>query len=201
MDLLLVRHAEPVRVVDADGKADPHLHQRGIAQAERLAAWLSEEKLHAVWSSPLRRAIETAEPVARIHNLPITIDEELAEFDRNDSSYIPIEEMKAAKDPRLQAMAEGRYEEFGMDYEAFKAGTIKAMENIIAANAGRKVAVICHGGVINLYFSHVIGMERRVFFEPAYTSINRVLAARSGERSLMSLNEVAHLRNTGLLLA
>jgi probable phosphoglycerate mutase len=201
MDLLLVRHAEPMRVVDAVGKADPHLHERGIAQAERLAAWLGEESLDGVWSSPLRRAIDTADPVARVHNLPITIDADLAEFDRNDNSYIPIEEMKATRDPRLQAIAEGRYEEFGMDYEAFSAGAINAMEDIIAANSGRKVAVICHGGVINLYLAHVIGMERRVFFEPAYTSISRVLAARSGQRSLQSLNEVAHLRNTGLLLA
>jgi probable phosphoglycerate mutase len=190
-----------MRVVDADGKADPHLHERGIAQAERLAAWLGEESLDGVWSSPLRRAVDTADPVARVHNLPITIDADLAEFDRNDNSYIPIEEMKATRDPRLQAIAEGRYEEFGMDYEAFSAGAINAMEDIIAANSGRKVAVICHGGVINLYLAHVIGMERRVFFEPAYTSISRVLAARSGQRSLQSLNEVAHLRNTGLLLA
>jgi 2,3-bisphosphoglycerate-dependent phosphoglycerate mutase len=61
--------------------------------------------------------------------------------------------------------------------------------------------VVCHGGVINFYMAHVIRVDRRVFFEPAYTSINRVLAARSGERSVQSLNEVAHLRNTGLLLA
>ena len=173
-----------------------------MAQAQRLAAWLAEEKLHGVWSSPLCRAKETAEAVALLHNLPVTIDEELAEFDRDASTYIPIEEMKANKDPRLQAMAEGRYEEFGMgDFDAFKAGIIQTMENIIEANPGRKVAVICHGGVINLYTAHIIGLDRRVFFEPAYTSINRVLAARSGERSVQSLNEVAHLRNTGLLLA
>ena len=77
----------------------------------------------------------------------------------------------------------------------------KAIENIIDANSGRKVAVVCHGGVINFYMAHVIRVDRRVFFEPAYTSINRILAARSGERSVQSLNEVAHLRNTGLLLA
>ena len=46
MELLLIRHAEPLRVVDAEGPADPRLHERGVAQAQRLAAWLAEEELH-----------------------------------------------------------------------------------------------------------------------------------------------------------
>ena len=51
MDLLLIRHAEPVKVVDADGPADPTLHERGIAQAGRLAAYLAEEPLEGLFSS------------------------------------------------------------------------------------------------------------------------------------------------------
>jgi probable phosphoglycerate mutase len=201
MELLLIRHAEPVRIVDADGPADPHLHQRGLAQAERLAVWLAEEELHALWSSPLQRARETAAPIAAAHNLAVTVDEELAEFDREANSYIPIEELKATGDPRYRIMAEGRIEEMGAtDPEAFTAGVVLAMERVIEANAGRTAAVVCHGGVINLYLGHVLGIERRMFFEPAYTSISRVVASRSGVRSVRSLNEVAHLRNTGLLL-
>ena len=38
-------------------------------------------------------------------------------------------------------------------------------------------------------------MTPRMFFEPRYTSINRFLAARSGERNLVSLNEAAHLED------
>src|ERR1700694_1980917 len=101
MELLRVRHAEPIRIEDGDGPADPRLHERGLAQARRLAAWLADEKLLGVWSSPLRRARAAAEVAAQAHNLPVTIDDELAEFDRNSSFYIPVEEMKANKDPRL----------------------------------------------------------------------------------------------------
>jgi 2,3-bisphosphoglycerate-dependent phosphoglycerate mutase len=200
VELLLVRHAEPVRVEQAEGPADPHLHERGLAQARRLAAWLADEELDGIWTSPLRRARETAEAVARVHGLPVTIDEELAEFDRHASFYIPVEEMIANGDPRLRAIAEGRYEEFGTgDFEAFRTGVIGAMERIIAAGSGGRIAVVCHGGVINLYVAHVLGLDRRVFFGPDYTSISRVLAARTGERSVLSLNEAAHLRNTDLL--
>jgi 2,3-bisphosphoglycerate-dependent phosphoglycerate mutase len=200
MEILLVRHAEPVRVERAEGPADPHLHERGVAQARRLAAWLADEELHGVWTSPLRRARETADAVALLHDLPVTIDEELAEFDRDASFYIPVEEMKANGDPRLQAMAEGRFDAFGTaDFEAFRTGVIQAIERIITASSGAKVAVVCHGGVINLYVAHVLRLDRRLFFGPDYTSISRVLAARTGERSVLSLNEAAHLRNTDLL--
>ncbi len=202
MELLLIRHAEPLRVVDADGPADPRLHERGVAQAQRLAAWLAEEELHGIWSSPMHRALDTAAAVARVHNLAVTVDEELAEFDRYANSYIPIEELKATGDPRYQVLVEGRIDELGVtDPEAFRAAVILAVERAIDANAGKTVAVVCHGGVINLYIGHILGIDRMMFFEPAYTSVSRVVASRSGVRSVRSLNEVAHLRHTGLLLS
>jgi hypothetical protein len=58
---------------------------------------------------------------------------------------------------------------------------------------------VCHGGVINAYLAHVLGLgARRGFFYPNYTSVHRVAAARSGERSIVTVNETPHLRGTGL---
>ena len=201
MELLLIRHAEPIKVVDAEGPADPILHERGRMQAERLAEYLSEERLEGLFSSPMRRAQETAEPVAVVHNLPVVIDEELAEFDREATSYVPVEELKATKDERWLAMVEGRFDDYDTDPEEFKAGVVGAVERIIDANPGRAVAVVCHGGVINAYLAHILGIDKMMWFEPAYTSINRVIASRSGVRSVSAVNETAHLRGTGLLLS
>jgi 2,3-bisphosphoglycerate-dependent phosphoglycerate mutase len=55
------------------------------------------------------------------------------------------------------------------------------------------VAAVCHGGVINVYLAALLGLERHLWFEPGYTSISRVAAARTGERSVVTLNETAHL--------
>src|SRR5436305_14730984 len=110
MELLLIRHAEPEKVVDAEGPADPVLDERGRMQAERLAEYLAEERLEGLFSSPMNRAQETAAPVAVVHNLPIVVDEELAEFDREATSYIPVEELRATKDERWLAMVEGRFD-------------------------------------------------------------------------------------------
>ena len=201
MDLLLIRHAEPVRVVDADGPADPPLRDRGLLQSERLAEWLSTETLDAVVSSPMRRARETAAPVAAGHGLQVTIDEELAEFDREATSYIPYEELKSSRDERFVAMVEGRLEEFSVDPVAFQAGVVAAIERVIEANPSRRVAIVCHGGVINAYTAHVAGIDRLMWFEIDYTSISRVQASSSAgrHRSILTLNETPHLRGTGLL--
>jgi probable phosphoglycerate mutase len=200
MELLLIRHAEPVRIEDAEGPADPTLHERGLTQAQRLAEYLADETLQGLFSSPMRRAQETAAPVAASHNLPVVLDDELAEFDREATSYIPVEELRATKDERWLAMVEGRLDDFDRDPVEFQQGVVAAVERVIDANAGRKVAIVCHGGVINAYVGHILGIDKLMWFEPAYTSIHRVAASRSGVRSVASLNETAHLRGTGLLL-
>lgn len=84
MDLLLIRHAEPVRIAPGEGgggPVDPALTVRGRQQADRLAAWLAGEHLDAVIASPLRRAVETAAPVADQHRLEVEVGTELMEYD------------------------------------------------------------------------------------------------------------------------
>lgn len=189
MELLLIRHALPVRVDegDVDGPADPELSEVGRLQAHALAEWLAGEQIDAVWSSPMRRARETAVPLsARLH-LDVVVDEGLAEYDRHSASYIPIEELKAANDPRWNQLPE-RPEEFAAE-------VVDAVERIVAAHPGQRVAVVCHGGVVNAYAGHVLGVTDPLFFLPHYTSISRVLASAAGVRSVGSLNEAGHIRH------
>lgn len=191
MELLLIRHALPVRIDEGAtaGPADPPLADLGRAQASALADWLAEESIDAVWSSPMRRARETAEPLAERLQLPVNVDDGLAEYDRDSPSYIPIEELKAANDPRWNQLPE-RPEEFAAE-------VIEAVEGIVVAHPGQRVAVVCHGGVVNAYAGHVLGIVDPLFFLPAYTSITRVLASSNGVRSIGSLNEASHLRHVG----
>ena len=201
MELLLIRHAEPVKIVDADGPADPPLAQRGTAQANLLAEWLSSEVIDGVWSSPMARARETAEPLGAALELDVVVDHELAEYDREATSYIPIEELKAAKDERWLAMVEGSFDaDIPIDPREFQAGVVQAIDHIVNGNPGGRVAVVCHGGVINAYIGHLLGVDRVLWFEPRYTSISRVMASRRGDRTVVSLNETAHLRHTDLLV-
>jgi 2,3-bisphosphoglycerate-dependent phosphoglycerate mutase len=189
MELLLIRHALPVRVDEGsvEGPADPALSDVGQAQAQALTDWLHREPVDALWSSPMRRARETATPLAARLRMEIVFDEGLSEFDRHAASYIPIEELKAAGDPRWNEVPE--------QPEHFREVVVETVERIVATHPGQRVAIVCHGGVINAYAGHVLGIDDPLFFLPTYTSISRVFAAGTGERSIASLNEAAHLRN------
>ena len=191
MDLLLIRHALPVRIEDGDGPADPELSDEGWRQAGALAAWLADEEIDVMVASPLRRAQETAQPLARLLELEVATVDGLAEFDRNAPWYIPIEELKAADDPRWHAMVAGDWD---LDPDEFQRSVVAAVDGIIAGHPGRTVAAVCHGGTINAFLSAILGLEKLMFFVPDYTSVSRVRASRSGPRSLVSLNETGHLR-------
>ncbi|MGB3733605.1 MAG: histidine phosphatase family protein [Ilumatobacter sp.] len=199
MELLLIRHGLPIRRELTEGIADPELAPDGLAQAALLGEYLASEHLDAVYASSLRRAQQTAEPVVVGRDLELRIEPDVAEFDKDSPEYVPVEELKANNDPRWQAMLDGTME--GMeDHEVFARRSIAGVDRIIDAHRGHRVAVVCHGGVINAYLSHILGLDpgQRGFFYPNYTSIHRVAAASSGERSVVTVNETTHLRGSGL---
>lgn len=194
MQLLLIRHALPLRVENPDGRpADPPLSDAGRAQAGRLAEWLAAERLDALYASPLRRAAETALPLSRRAGLPVRPEAGVAEYDAEAAAYVPLEELKAADPEAWRAAVQGGLWA-GIDIERFRETVVASLEGIAGRHPGARVAVVCHGGVINAFAAHVLGIDRPLFFEPAYTSVSRFLVARSGERSVVTLNEAAHLR-------
>src|SRR5690606_25022039 len=89
MELLLIRHARPVRAEKANGPADPVLSEIGRRQAASLADWLADEAIDAVYTSPLRRAVETALPVARSLGVTAVPEPALSEYDADAPAYIP----------------------------------------------------------------------------------------------------------------
>ncbi len=107
MQLLLVRHALPLRTEPGEG-SDPELAESGWEQARRLPAALARFPITRVVSSPQRRAMQTAEPVALALELGIDIDERLAEYDRGLSHYVPIEQVRAERPDEWARMAQGQ---------------------------------------------------------------------------------------------
>ncbi len=195
MELLLIRHGLPVRRELREGIADPELAPAGHEQARHLAEYLAAEAIDALYSSPQRRALQTAEPIALSKGLEITIVDDVAEWDRNSSEYVPIEELKADDDPRWHAMLRGEWNMDGGTPAEFRDQVVTAVESLITAHQGHRIIVCCHGGVINAYLAHVLGLPvTHGFFYPGYTSIHRVMAAATGLRSIVSMNEIAHLR-------
>ena len=190
MELILVRHGRPEQVANVAGGADPALTEVGHRQARAAAGWLGAETLDAIYVSPMVRARETAAPLERLVGMTAEVVDGVREYDADHHSYTPIEVLRQDKAAwRAFLDAEDRTERSEWVTEV-----ASTLEGLIERHRGDRIAVVCHGGVINAWATTTLGIGPRMFFNPDYTSINRFMAASSGERSIVSLNETAHLR-------
>jgi probable phosphoglycerate mutase len=195
VELILIRHALPLRLQVVDGPADPPLAELGQAQAEALAAIVHPDEYDALYVSPLQRARQTADPLAARTGLTPSVRHGLAEWDRHSTSYVPLEELRRESPEVIEAMAQGQWADLGIDMDAFVSRVNDTVDEITGAHPSERVAVVCHGGVINAYLSTVLGLATPLFFEPGYTSVSRVRVSRTGGRGVLSINETGHLRS------
>ncbi|MBT3427545.1 MAG: histidine phosphatase family protein [Gammaproteobacteria bacterium] len=193
MELILIRHGLPEKVVTTDGTpADPPLSAIGLKQAELVAEYLNDTRLDRLYSSPMRRAQETALPLAREQGLEIETEQGVAEYDRDAGSYIPVEQLKEENYEQWQNLMKG--EMGSVDFSVFYETVVSALTRLVDENRGKTIAVACHGGVVNVWAAHVLGLQPGMFFNPNYTSLSRFKAASTGEKSIVTLNEHFHLK-------
>lgn len=188
-EILLVRHALP----EPDGTLDPGLGDEGRSQAEALAAHLAGVPIDALYSSHLKRAVQTAEPLAAARGLDLRIDEGLREWISNATHYAGTENM--ADGARTRAFVEGRFEdEFLPPHNAdeLRATMAATVARIGLEHPGERVVAVSHGGASNTFLAHVLDSPRRFFFNPGYASISRVQVWPQGDGArfvLVSVNE------------
>ena len=95
-EIILVRHGETEWNVSETyrGRADVALDEVGVKQAELLGGYLGDWKLDAIYSSPLRRARDTANAIARHHNLSVQVASGLTDLDYGSWQGLPDAEVK-----------------------------------------------------------------------------------------------------------
>jgi broad specificity phosphatase PhoE len=192
MQLLLVRHALPLRSDHGEG-SDPDLSESGLAQIARLPEALARFPISRVVSSPQRRAIQTAEPVAAAHGLAVEIDDRLAEYDRDLPAYIPIEQIRDEFPEEWARMAQGQLPS-AVDADAFRARVRAAVDDLVAvADPDDTIAAFSHGGVINVVLHEILGTSRLLSFPVDYASVTRLLFSRAGEATVASVNGTEHV--------
>ncbi|MGD2205331.1 MAG: histidine phosphatase family protein, partial [Anaerolineae bacterium] len=96
MNLLLIRHGLNDWVGEKLAGWTPgvHLNDKGRVQAAALAEQLADVPVAAIYSSPLERTLETAEPLAEAHGLPVQVREGLGETRCGDWTGRTLEELK-----------------------------------------------------------------------------------------------------------
>jgi broad specificity phosphatase PhoE len=192
MQVLLVRHALPLRSEHGQG-SDPILSEEGMAQIARLPEALSRFPITRVVSSPQRRAIQTAEPVAAARGLLVEIDDRFAEYDRDLAAYIPVEQIREENPKEWARLVQGHLPS-AVDEDAFRARVLAAVADLVAdADPEDTVAVFSHGGVINLLLHEILGTARILSFQVDYASVTRLLYSRSGQAMVAAVNTTEHV--------
>jgi 2,3-bisphosphoglycerate-dependent phosphoglycerate mutase len=195
MNLLLVRHGLPEATAPAEGVPDPDLSATGRDQAARAAAWLAGERIDVVLSSPLRRAILTAEPTAAAHGLPVIVEPGVREIHFGEDSYVPVEQLTAGSAQVALYRAVMADESHDL-IVSFRAQVRDALADIVRRYADLTVLVACHGGVINAALAEALEVRRTFAFDIGYASITRLRSTRSGSLRVSSVNEEGHLRTS-----
>jgi broad specificity phosphatase PhoE len=158
--ILLARHGETDWNRDGrfQGHADPPLNRTGRDQAVELSVALMAEELAAVYSSPLRRALETAKVVAASRGLePVTVDG-LREVDVGSWSGLTRAEIEQRfPEQYLRWLDYGQGWEDGETYEEMGKRAVAALLGLATAHEGDRVLAVTHGGPIRAAFALAAG--------------------------------------------
>lgn len=211
-EIYLVRHGDAVPGADeitaGDYDAQP-LSALGRAQAAALAARCRGLPLAAVYSSPIRRARQTAEAVAEVTALPVEIEPELREIDlRGVRPDLPPDLPPAERIARLhgylhaivaQALAAGVWAAIpGVEPAAHVRARMQgALRRIAARHPGQRVVAVSHSGAINAAVAAALDLPRDFFFPAANTSIS-IIRVRGDARLVLTVNDHAHLADLHL---
>lgn len=167
MILTLVRHGEPARDLVGPEAADPPLSALGRAQMELSRALVEADGYDVVYCSPMRRTRESAEVLTP--GVEVRVDEDLAEFDRLTKQYLHWEDGADV----YQSYLTGDLSPWATTLAEFRGRIEEVVERMRQQSPGERVLAVTHGGVINNFFSMLIGSERVSLFQPAYGSLNR----------------------------
>lgn len=203
-ELIFVRHGEQHIPDPRSGPVgdtfDPPLSERGEQQAKVVGERLSVDRIDVVYASPLKRALETGRQIARHHRLEPIVVNDLREVeifrdipaDKSAADFLGQGLLLGMRERMLREKKWDVYPYSESSFE-FRKRTVNAVESIIAENEGKRVVIACHGGVINAYVGHIIGVDYDMFFRPAHCSMHIVFSGH-GVRALQALNDVHHLR-------
>jgi probable phosphoglycerate mutase len=153
-----------------------HLNDEGRQQAEDLAHRLEAIQLDAIYSSPLERAFETAEPIAQRHGLGITRLESLNEIDFGDWTWKGLDELHADELwQRFNTFRSGMRIPGGERIVEVQARMVVELLRLCEKHPDQTVAIVGHGdpirALISFYLGNPLDHMLRFVVDPASVSI------------------------------
>ena len=180
------------------GWTDIPLSEMGEKQAELLGKRFRKIPLDALYVSPLQRAIQTAEFVAKASGVPLVTDEHFKEinFGEWEGSSIPQLTEKYGK-PFTDFFANPFDVTFPGEgsFDKVRKRSVEGFMELLEKHRGEKVAIVAHGGLLRVMMMSLMGMDNSFYRKTwlSNTSITTIDIFETGERMLFSLNDIAHL--------
>lgn len=164
--LHLVRHGRHTiqGLVMVGRAADIHLAPEGRAEAERAAEWLARSGLDALYCSPLERARETAEPIARLTGLEPEIVDAATEVDYGEWTGFTLEQLQP--DPLWRAWNQVRGFARAPNGETLAEVQARAVGLVVALrerHPEQRVALVSHGDTIKSVLAQALGIPLEFF--------------------------------------
>lgn len=182
-NFILVTHALTKWNVEGriQGHTDLPLNREGRLMAECLGRYLLKEDINAVYTSDLRRAVETALPFSHLTSIKIIQDIRLREGRS-------VNQERSVNYPTLPFHMEVENE------EGVTERMVTVMSEIARKNSGKNVLVISHGGATELFIKHVLASGKTSLrYLGVRMGLNRLIY-KSGSWQCVRLDEDDHLR-------
>jgi broad specificity phosphatase PhoE len=197
-EIILVRHGETEWNVQQvfRGRIDIELNETGLRQAKLLAEYLSGVNIDAVYSSPLRRALKTAEVIASPHKLEVKIAPGLIDFDFGKWQGLTHQEVKQRyrelytewiKNPHLIRMPDGE------NLSDVRERALAVVDEV-AAKYERSVVLVSHRVVNKVLICALLGLDNSHFWNIKQdTGGTTTFAYENGRFILTKHNDTSYL--------
>ncbi len=200
-EIFLVRHAKSLGNTRKifQGCRDLDLSPDGEEQLSKLAERFRKIHLDAVFSSPQKRAVKTAQAVALYHEAQVEIVPRLHEIFAGKWELLPYQQISELYPYEWQLWNSGSADFCAPEGESLKdvyARMSEAVGRVALNNDGKTVAVVSHGCALRCYFCYALGLQLEKIGEvvlPGNASVSRVLY-ENGKAAVDFLNDETHLQ-------
>ncbi len=201
--VLLIRHGQSRGNAEGrfGGHTDTPLSPRGRRQAEATAKALAGEKISAIYSSDLKRAVQTAEPLTRMTRAKLVTSDAFRERSVGVMEGLTFEEAAAQHPEQYAALLHRDFEhvlEGGESYRQTLDRASKKLDEAIKKHRGGRIAVVTHTGAICILSLHLMGALdapelKPVWIATANCGISRFDLRDDGFVRVLALNDTRHL--------
>lgn len=198
--LYLVRHgATPLTAEDRfSGSENVHLSEEGQAQVTRLAQRLKEDEINAVFCSPLDRTLETANVIAKPHNItPITKDglREISHGHWEGMSRTEVEEQFSEEYSAWESDPFTFAPEGGESGISVLARALPVIRQIVLEHKDENILIVSHKATLRLIISSLLGFDARGYrdrLDQAPACLNILDFKDTVRARLMLFNDISH---------